>query len=326
LYPIVDLNGCLLHYLDTVQGADPSRVDDIGCSVPHLLAGNVKIQVLAVFAGGEPDSAALAWRQVERFLDLLRQVKSLRPVQDPEGSLSAEGVGVVLGIENATCLCADGESLEVAFARFERIREVAGRLFYLTLTRQAENRFGGGSDSRTGLKDDGRALLEYLSGRRVALDLAHSSEALACDALEYIDRRGLSIPVLASHSNFRAVWQHPSNLVDSVAREVIRRGGLIGMNLLRAFLHSDDADALARHVEHGLGLGGENALALGSDFFYSRGHPDRSREPFYFAEHEHAGKYQTIVASLEQRIGRAPCEGLASANAVRFLRRLWDEP
>lgn len=324
MYPIVDLNGCLLSYLDSVPGAHASRIEDIGCALPHLIAGNVKIQVLAVYAGGEPDSAALAWRQVERFLSLLREEKRLRLVNDPARCLYAEDVGVVLAIENATCLCGEGESLGAGLARFDRMLEAAGRVLYLTLTRQAENRFGGGSDTRVGLKDDGRALLEYMSGRGVAVDLAHASEALACDVLEHVDRKGLSIPVLASHSNFRAVWNHPSNLVDPVAREVIRRGGLIGLNLLRAFLHPDDSSALSRHAEHGLALGGEAALALGSDFFYSRGHPDRSRAPFYFPEHEDAGKYQSIVGSLEERIGRTRCEALAFANAVRFMRRIWD--
>jgi microsomal dipeptidase-like Zn-dependent dipeptidase len=324
VYPIVDLNGCLLAYLAEVEGADAANREEIGCAIPWLLAGNVKLQVLPVYAGVERGSARAAWRQLECFLRLVEEAEAIRLVDDPAQSMRAEGVGVALAIENASCLCEEQEDLGRCLERFERILAAAGRVAYLTLTRQTENRFGGGCDTRVGLKDDGRSLLEHLSGRPIAVDLSHAGSRLARDVLEHTARRGLDVPVVASHSNFAAVWKHPSNLPDDVASEIFRRGGLVGMNLIRAFVHPDDPAALARHVEHGLGLGGEAGLCFGADFFCSRLHPDRSRVPFYFAEHENAGRYPEILRSLEGALAPAQREALASGNAVRFLRRLWE--
>jgi microsomal dipeptidase-like Zn-dependent dipeptidase len=323
VYPIADLNGCLLAYLAEVPGAGAADAEEIGCALPWLLAGNVKLQVLPVFVGVERGSTRAAWRQVECFVRLVEPAGPLHLVDEPAESLRAEGVGVALAIENASCLCEEDEKLDRGLERLERILAAAGRVAYLTLTRQTENRFGGGCDTEVGLKPDGRSLLEYLSGRPIAVDLSHAGPHLARDVLEHVDRRGLDLPVLASHSNFAAVWRHPSNLTDDVAAEVFRRGGLVGLNLIRAFVHPDDPEALARHVEHGLSLGGEAGLCFGADFFCSRLHPDRSRVPFYFPEHENAGRYPEILRSLEKALDPAHCEALASGNAVRFLRRLW---
>lgn len=325
MYPIVDLNACLLAYLAEVDGAHAANREDIGCAIPWLLEGNVKLQVLPVCVGVERGSARAAWRQVECFRHLLESEGQIRLVDDPAESVRAEGVGVALAIENASALCDEEEELDSGLERFAQILETTRRVVYLTLTRKGENRFGGGCDTRLGLKDDGRSLLEHLSGRPVSLDLSHASERLARDLLEHIQRRGLDIPIVASHSNFKAVWDHPSNLPDDIASEVIRRGGLIGMNLIRSFVHPDDPAALARHVEHGLALGGQAALCFGADFFCSRVHPDRSRVPFHFEEHENAGRYPAILRSLESVLDPEQCEALAFGNAVRFLQRLWGE-
>jgi len=52
--------------------------------------------------------------------------------------------------------------------------------------------------------------------------------------------------------------------------EIVDRGGLVGLNYFRKFIVEDGEtetiDDLMRHVHHLLALGGEDVLALGSDF------------------------------------------------------------
>ena len=54
--------------------------------------------------------------------------------------------------------------------------------------------------------------------------------------------------------------------------EYVKRGGIIGLNLCEAFIVDDpksqaaDYEALFRHVERMLELGGENVICCGSDF------------------------------------------------------------
>jgi len=176
--------------------------------------------------------------------------------------------------------------------------------------------------SITGLKADGRSLLEYLTGKRIAIDLSHTSDALAFGIINCIEKKSLRLPIMASHSNFRAVYDHPRNLPDELAGEIIHRRGLIGMNFLRAFMHPADPNVLTEHIVHGHEIGGRDALCFGADFFCTKTHPDQSRVPFYFAEHEHAGKYQDILRSLAGVLDSAQRQALAHINATRFLQRL----
>lgn len=326
-HPIIDMHCDLLYYLATVSDAHPGKTEDIGCAIPYLLEGNVKLQTLAIYSGGSnsyPDSAA---GQCEWFKRLLSEYRDIfRPVTGIEARndvFNSSGIGLAVAIENASALCGDNEPLEAAFRRLENIIKEIGPPVYISLTHHGENRFGGGNNSNAGLKDDGRVLLEYLDGKRIAVDLSHASDALAFGIIEHIDSRGLDLHLLASHSNFRSVYNSRRNLPDELATVITDRKGLIGMNLLRAYIHPDDPSVLAKHIEHGLTIGAEKALCFGNDYFYFKQHPDKSRIPFFFEEHENAGKYQQILHSLEGLLDPGQIDAMASGNALGFLQNLW---
>jgi len=156
-------------------------------------------------------------------------------------------------------------------------------------------------------------------------DLSHTSDALAHDILDHIEAKNLQISILASHSNFREVYDHRRNLPDELAREVIARKGLIGMNFVRAFVHPEIPEYLTRHIIYGLEMGGAEAIALGADYFSTGAHPDPSRVPYYFEQHEHAGKYQSVLAKLTNELGMKTVEAIASGNAMRFMKQFYYE-
>jgi membrane dipeptidase len=327
VYPVVDLHCDLLSYLADVADADPDNVDDIGCAIPRLEQGNVVLQVLAIYSGAfAPDVGSVA-RQVEWFRRLsseadrrfhrVREASRL-DLREPDGL-----VGCVAAVEGATALCSDTDGVGVVSSALDVLEETVGRVLYVGLTHHGANRFGGGNATGGGLTADGKHLLGDLDGRGIAVDLSHASDGLAHDILDHIDRRRLDIPVLASHSNFRVVRDHPRNLPDDLALEIIGRGGVIGINLLREFIDPADPAALEAHIRHGVSLGGVNALCLGADFFFTAGHPDRSRGPFFFTEHEHAGRYPAILHRLESDFGRAAVERIAWRNALSFIQRIW---
>lgn len=326
-YPVADLHCDMLHYLVTDASADPDNREAIGCAIPHLRQGNVKFQVMAIYTNDIEHGVDIALMQSKRFERLLRENGSDLISADDMGRLPAiqqyRKTCVVASIESASCLCTEEEPLSYAFDRLEQISKRTGRILYISLTHHGENRFGGGNITSAGLKSDGRVLLDYLDGKGIALDLSHASDKLATDSVDWIDRQGHRIPIIASHSNFRAVYDHPRNLPDELARFIIARDGVIGMNFLRAFLHPDDARLLRRHILHGFELGGERTLCFGADFFCTHAHPDKSRIPFYFKEHENAGKYQSILKSLTDVLNAEHLDNLAHRNALRFVEHTW---
>jgi len=324
--PIFDLHCDLLSYLAEVPGAHPSNIEEIGCALPRLAEGRVKLQVLAVYAATGSGSTKSARHQIELLPRLLKdeqdRLYAVSTADRIDAAGESERTGVVLAIENASCFCEEGEPLDRGLDRLGWILDESGPVLYVSPTHLGPNRFGGGAPDPAGLSDDGRVLLDFLDGRGVALDLSHASDALAREALEHIDRMGSAVPVLASHSNYRAVCDHARNLPDDIAAEIIRRGGVIGFNFIRDYVHADDPGALRRHVEHGLELGGGDALAFGADFFSPRQFPVPRKIPFFFPEHEHAGCYPPLLRGLADLLGDAGLAALAHRNVERFLRRV----
>ena len=99
---------------------------------------------------------------------------------------------------------------------------------------------------------------------RILPDVSHASEPLFWDVLE--NTRG---PVIATHSDAKALCSHPRNLTDQQFLALKQRGGLVGLNFYPTFLADSgkgEAVDILRHAEHFLSLGGEEVLAMGSDF------------------------------------------------------------
>ncbi|MBD1398078.1 dipeptidase [Pontibacter sp. JH31] len=327
--PIIDLHCDLLVYLSDVPGSAIDRVAEIGCALPSLNEGNVLLQTMAIYCATAPGSTNYAHLQAEIFQKLAADEKSrltaVTGVDSLRAALSGKvSTGMVAAIENASGFCEEEEPLEDGFKKLEKIIEAVERLLYISFTHHLGNRFGGGNSTGLGITRDGKMLLDYLHGRRIAVDFSHTSDALAFDILEHIDREKLDIPIIASHSNFRPVWEHNRNLPDEIAQEIIRRKGLIGMNFLRAFVNNTDPEALLHHIRYGFETGAEDAICFGADYFYTADSTDLSRIPYYFPEHEQAGSsYTFLLNQLQQHLSQEQLQKLAYKNAQRFMERIW---
>ncbi len=326
--PVIDLHCDLLSYLRDNQDADPFISGEIGCSFPSLIEGNVKLQVMAIYTSTKKGSTDLALQQSLIFKDLASnytsEVQSITRIEDLEPMLESSKTGIVASIENASGFCEEDEPLKTGFGKLEKIIENVERVLYISLTHHGENRFGGGNYSKPGLKEDGKVLLDYLDGRKIAVDLSHTSDALANDILEHLDQKNLDIPIMASHSNYRPIWDHPRNLPDHLAKEIIRRKGLIGSNFLRAFLNDKDPHALYNHIDYGLGLGAGDAISFGADFFHTGSHPDQSRRPFYHLGQDDSSCYPSILKIVGQRNTPELVEKMSHRNALDFIGRIWE--
>ncbi len=147
----------------------------------------------------------------------------------------------------------------------------------ITLTWNAENELGYGcqSGSNYGLKECGKALLRNMRELNIVADVSHLNRAGFYDAVSSGAR------VIASHSDCESVllktrkdsedkfFSCRRSLNDEQIKLLIECKGLIGINFCKSFLGDDGDDgfeAVYRHISHILSLGGENVLAVGSDF------------------------------------------------------------
>ena len=176
-------------------------------------------------------------------------------VADTE-SLEKAHIGAVLTVEN-------GSVLAGTLNMIERLAECGVKLF--SLTWNGENELGYGQLKNKGLKPFGKECIPVLEQNGIIIDVSHLSDKGFEDVCAISKK-----PFVASHSNARRICPHKRNLADEQIKEIISRGGIIGLNFYKAFLNKDfnlaDKYDIIRHAEHILSLGGENSLCIGTDF------------------------------------------------------------
>lgn len=164
-------------------------------------------------------------------------------------------IAALLGIEGA----------ELLDCKIEHIPTVAAwGARYLTLTWNYANAISGSNQQcvHCGLSNYGRSFVRALYHCGILPDVSHLSDAGFWDLISM----GLG-PVIATHSNSRAVCTHPRNLTDDMFRAIVQSGGVVGINFFQEFVggEAQSFEPLLRHVDHFLELGGENALCFGGD-------------------------------------------------------------
>lgn len=183
------------------------------------------------------------------------RMEFLQPGKGP-CAFPAEGRAALLSMENAAPLEPDPERLLDAWC--------SEGLCLLSLTHNGENAFAEGAlgDPRRGLTRAGRQLVRLAEQRGVMLDVSHLSDRAFYDLADCAGR-----PFIASHSNSRTVCPNVRNLTDDMFDEIVRRGGIVGINLHAPFVAENgaDIDGVIRHIDHFLTRGGEDSLCMGAD-------------------------------------------------------------
>ena len=146
-------------------------------------------------------------------------------------------------------------------ARLEELYQLGIRM--ISLTWNAANPLAGSYITGEVLSVRGREFVRRAQRLGMLIDVSHLSERAFWDLCDVTEG-----PIMASHSNARAVCGHGRNLSDAQFREICSSGGTAGINLYRAFLVDGGKarfDDVQCHLEHFLDLGGEDHLALGGD-------------------------------------------------------------
>lgn len=134
----------------------------------------------------------------------------------------------------------------------------------MTLVWNGENELASGHNTDKGFTEFGRQVVKRMEEKQILVDVSHLNDRGFDELCEFAEK-----PFIATHSNLRSVCSHRRNLTEAQFQEMVRRKGLVGLNLFLNFLSDDSkgtVDVLFRHVYRMLELGGENVIACGSDF------------------------------------------------------------
>lgn len=125
-------------------------------------------------------------------------------------------------------------------------------------------------DTENGLKPAGFAMVEAMENLGVIIDVSHLNDAGIFDILRTVKKE---TPVIASHSNARAICPHPRNLTDEMLRLIAEHGGICGINFAYEFISDEESgshlttiDGMIRHMKHIRDVAGIDTIGFGSDF------------------------------------------------------------
>ena len=182
------------------------------------------------------------------------RVRLCRNAEDLLAAAKERKQGVFLSLEGPEVIDCDP-------GRLEELKELG--FLMTTLTWNFPNALAGPHGTELGLTEQGKAFVRRAQDLGIVIDVSHLSERAFWDLVNIT-----TAPIVASHSNSRAICNHTRNLTDKQFKVICNLGGVVGLNLYAPFLNESgraDFSDVKRHLEHFLELGGQHHLALGGD-------------------------------------------------------------
>jgi membrane dipeptidase len=176
-------------------------------------------------------------------------------VEDIERAKLAKKVAVIMGLQNA-----------------EQFRQVSDVLAFrqmglrcAQLTYNTQNLLGSGSTERVdgGVSDYGAEIIREMNKLGMLVDVSHCGERTTLDAIEIS-----AGPIAITHSNCRALNNHPRLKTDEAIRKLAAKGGVIGITGVRNFVKDREpttVDDVVNHIEHVVKLVGIEHVGVGTD-------------------------------------------------------------
>lgn len=234
--------------------------------LPRFREGGVAVVAAPIWISSQfvPEAALRRAAQVTDGLlaeieGCAEDVALVKSFADIERARREGKVAVLLAFEGAEPLGHDLAALRLFHA-------VGLRMMSLTWSRR--NAFGDGAwenESRGGLTRLGRRAVAEMNRLGIIVDVSHASDRTARDILETAHG-----PVVASHSNARALRDHPRNMPDEILTAVGATGGVVGVTAVPSFIGTGSAtmSAWVDHLEHVSEVAGVEHVGIGADFVH----------------------------------------------------------
>ncbi|MBO4887136.1 MAG: dipeptidase [Firmicutes bacterium] len=279
MYHAIDMHcDTLMHaFLHGGDQADVYQKPDLNLDVARLIQGGALAQFFAIFIvpegvyhyfGMEPvpvDKYIAGCAQVfentlARYPEITAKALNAADVErnHRDGKLS-----MILTMEDGVAVNGDMKVLDKFYDMGVRA---------LSLTWNAPNCFGAPNSRdaaimQTGLTPFGKEAVSHMQDIGMLVDVSHLSDGGFWDVCELA-----RVPFVATHSNCRALCNHPRNMTDDMIKALASKGGVMGLNFGPEFL-DDTPDnhvsaiermvAMALHIKK---IGGSDTIGIGTDF------------------------------------------------------------
>jgi membrane dipeptidase len=265
---------------------------------------------------------------IARYSDTFTRVSRWR---DLEALVRSPKVGVIPGLQNSEHFRTP-DDVKLFYSLGQRVS---------MLTYNAQNNLGCGSTERRdcGVSDFGAAIIQKMNETSMLVDVSHCGDMTTLDAFELSKK-----PVAITHSNCRALVNHPRCKTDEAIRKMAASGGVMGITGVRMFVRSAEPTTIEHivdHVDHVAKLVGVEYVGVGSDCDLSgydklpeaQGKALRAaykasyafREKLDIEEFGHPRKIFDLTEALLRRgYGEADVVGVLGGNFRRMFKNVWE--
>ena len=182
-----------------------------------------------------------------------------------------------------------------------------------------------------GLTPFGRAVVAEMNRVGMVVCGTHTGYRTAREMIDLSSQ-----PTIFSHSNPRAVWDHPRNIPDDLMKACAARGGVVGLNGIGLFLGANDTrtDTFVKHVDYALDLVGEDHVGIALDYVF-----DADEMHAYFVANREAfppslgfgdgitmippSQLPEIGEALSARYSSGTLAKLFGGNHLRIAQKVW---
>ena len=164
-------------------------------------------------------------------------------------------IAVIMGLQNSEHFLRP-EDVQLFHGLGQRVSQ---------LTYNTQNLIGSGSTEREdgGVSDFGEAIIKAMNATGMLVDISHCGERTTLDGIELSAQ-----PIAITHSNCRALNNHPRNKTDEAIKACAAKGGVMGITGVRMFVSSKEPTTivdLVDHIDHVVKLVGIEHVGIGSD-------------------------------------------------------------
>lgn len=211
--------------------------------IPEILKGVSPIVLL------ERELATIQ-REMDKNSDLISIAYS---TQEIEENRAAGKMSAILTLEGTAGIDYNPALLEDLWAIGFRVSSLGWN---------ERNPLTGSNVTGGGLTDLGREYVKEAQRLGMRIDVSHISDKGFWDIMKITDA-----PIIATHSNSRAVFDHSRNITDDMFRAICETNGVAGYNTCREFTgEPSDLDTICDHILHFMELDPDGKhIALGGD-------------------------------------------------------------
>lgn len=271
------------------------------------------------------------WKQA--FVEHGDIIMPVRSAADIRAAKQHGKVGIILGWQNTS-------GIEDRLDLLPIYKELGVGVMQLTYNTQNLAGSGCWEDRDGGLSGFGREAIDAMNRLGILVDLSHVGSKTASDAIAHSKR-----PCAFTHVAPAGAFDHPRNKSDAQLREIVDRGGFVGVAIYPPFMKSGKDTSLDDCVdlfEYMLPICGEGNVGIGTDFtqghdeaffdwlrqdkgYARRANPGRGKAPFVKGL-DTLADYPRLTAAMERRgWSEKRIRAVLGENWLRFLGESWSD-